>query len=119
MSRAAFLERNSSPSNSLSHARAVKQEKELAKRTKGRVTLASGAKNIKGDVRIYKIARIEAKTTRHKSFNVTRAMIEQLEDAALPAGEVPIIVVEFLDRYGQPISEVAVVPTYVLDKLTS
>ena len=116
MSRDTFLRHGADPSNTLSHIRSKRQEKELAKRAKGRLTPRSGAGSIKGDVRVYKVARIEAKTTKHRSFSVTMEMLEKLENAALPADEVPIIVIEFNDN-GRKVGEVAVVPTYVLDRL--
>lgn len=101
-----------------SHARSPRQEAELAKRTGGRVTRGSGCGNEKGDVRIRGLARIEAKTTKHKSFSVTRSMIDKIEEAAVTSGELPAIVVEFITEEGKPVGEVAVVPTWVLDILT-
>lgn len=118
MTREAFLKHGASPSAGPSHIRSRKQEKELAKRTKGRITPGSGNKNIKGDVRVRRVARIEAKTTMHKSFSVTLDMIEKLENAALPSDEIPIIVIEFNDGRGKKLKEVAIMPTYVLDKLS-
>lgn len=108
--------RSGKASPSKSHKRAPEQEKEMAKRLGGRTTLASGAKDEKGDVRIRGIARIECKTTKHKSFSVTLDMIRKIEEAALGAGEMPALVVEFNDN-GKKIAEVAVVPMYVLDEL--
>lgn len=104
--------------NRLSHKRSPKQEKALAKRGQGRVTPASGASYQKGDVKKYNgILRIEAKTTKAKSFSVTREMVKKIEDAALPNGELPAIVVEFLGETGKPEMEVLVVPSYVLDDI--
>lgn len=114
MSRGSFLGRNAS--RSVSHVRSSKQEKELAKRGGGRVTPGSGAFDQKGDVKKYNgVYRIEAKTTKNKSFSITRDMIRKIEEAAIPNGEYPAIVVEFIDDRGVPQMEVAVVPTYVLD----
>lgn len=99
--------------------RSLQQEKELAKRIGGRTVRGSGRGNEKGDVRIEKILRIEAKTTSKSSFSVSLNMIEKIESAAMSAGECPAIVVEFLDANGKPISEVAVVPTWALNSITS
>ena len=103
---------------SAAHRRAPHQERELAKRSGGKLTPASGSKTQKGDVsKAYGILRIEAKTTSKKSFSVTREMVRKIEDASLPNGEVPAIVVEFIDENGKPLMEVAVVPTYILPML--
>ena len=115
MSRNAFLNRaNGVPGNTTSHKRSKKQEKELAARVGGLLTPASGAKSIKGDVRKKGVMRIEAKTTKNRSFSVTLDMIRKIEDAGLPSDEVPALVIEFIDEHGRPIKEVAVVPTYAL-----
>ncbi len=118
MSRESFLRRaNGMPGRTASHDRARKQEKELATRIGGRTTPASGALSEKGDVRLKRVARIEAKTTKNKSFSVTLEMLDKIENAALPCDEIPILVVEFNDGNGRKVKEVAVVPTYVLDSL--
>jgi hypothetical protein len=103
---------------SVAHRRAPKQERELAKRSGGRLTPGSGSKTQKGDVRkAYGIIRIEAKTTTKKSFSVTKEMVRKIEDASLPNGEIPAIVIEFINENGDPEMEVAVVPTYLLPNL--
>ena len=118
MSRDSFLRRtNGVPGNTPSHHRSRKQEKELAKRTGGRTTLASGSLSVKGDVRLKGILRIEAKTTNKKSFSVTLEMMEKIEQASLSCNELPVIVVEFNDGNGRKLKELAVVPTYVLSLL--
>ena len=99
-----------------SHLRAVKQEKETAKRLRGRLTPASGAKDEKGDVRVKRIARVECKTTKHKSFSVTLETVRAIEEAALSGGEVPILLVEFNDNMGKSLGEVAIIPSYLLDE---
>jgi hypothetical protein len=101
------------------HQRAPKQEKELAKRIGGKTVRGSGCGSEKGDVRIKGVARLEAKTTSHASFSITRDMVRKIETAAMSCGEVPAIVVEFLSKDGKPMHEVAVVPTWVLNSLTS
>ena len=98
-----------------SYRRSRKQEQEIAGRLGGRLTPASGSKIEKGDVRVRGIMRIEAKTTKHKSFSVTLEMIEKIEEAALSCGETPVIAIEFNDGKGRKLKEVAVVPMYVLD----
>lgn len=82
------------------------------------MTKGSGNGNEKGDVRVKGLARIEAKTTKNKSFSVTRDMLSKIEEAAVTSGELPAFVVEFVDERGRPQGEVAVVPTWVLDILT-
>lgn len=102
---------------SKSHRRAPKMEKEVAKRTGGRLVAGSGCGAVKGDVRIKGVARIECKTTKNKSFSVTMEMLEKIEAAGAEGGELPILVIEFIDERGRKIKEVAVCPTYVLDSL--
>lgn len=116
MSLKSFLNRDAEKGTP-SHRRSRRQEKELASRIGGKRTVASGAKDEKGDVRLRRVVRIEAKTTKHASFSVTLDMIRKIEDAALPSDEMPIIAVEFNDGTGRKLKEVAVVPMYVLDLL--
>ena len=70
---------------------------------------------MKGDVRVRGIARIECKTTSRKSFSVTREMIDKIENAAVAAGELPVLVIEFLDRAGKPSGSVLVMPEWAVD----
>lgn len=100
-----------------SHKRAPKQEREIAALVRGRVTPRSGAGDQKGDVRLKGVARIECKTTKHKSFSVTLDMIEKLEMEAALAGELPVFVIEFCDEQGRKIKDMVVCPSYVLDSL--
>ena len=95
--------------------RAPKQESTLAKRLHGQTTPASGSKADKGDVRVQRVLRIEAKTTTKKSFRVDLNMIRKIEDAGMPHNEIPAIVIEFIDENGHPLKEIAVVPTYLLE----
>jgi hypothetical protein len=118
MSRESFLNRDAKHGNA-SYRRSRKQEKELSIRLRGRQTVASGSKAEKGDVRVRRILRLEAKTTKHRSFSVTLDMINQIEEAALSSEELPCILIEFNDGNGKRIKEVAVVPSYVLDDLVS
>lgn len=113
-----FLDRAERTKNlSNSHRRSKKQEKEIAKKIGGVLTPASGAGTIKGDVRLKGVCRIEAKTTKNKSFSVTLDMIQKIEDAAVGAAELPVLIVEFTDGHGRKLAEVAVCPTYVLDSI--
>ena len=105
--------------SSPAHHRSRRQEGEVAKRIGGRKTPASGALSEKGDVRLKGVVRIECKTTSHKSFSVTQEMLEKIEYAALSAGELPALVIEFLNAKGNPTSAVAVVPLWVLDTIAN
>ena len=117
VTRDAFLNRDKNH-GSPSHRRAKKQEKMLAKRGGGEMVPGSGSSYQKGDVKKYNgVYRIEAKTTKNKSFSVTREMIRKIEEASLSNGELPAMVIEFIDEQGKPQMEVAVVPTYVLDEV--
>lgn len=109
--RGKVKERKARPSPS--HVRSKKQEREIA----ARLVPRSGAGEVKGDVRIKNVVRVECKTTKNKSFSVTLDMVKVLEDAAVSTGEMPAIIIEFNDGRGRRISELAVVPTYVLNEL--
>lgn len=100
-----------------SYRRSRKQEKELAEKLGARRTAASGSRDEKGDVRLRGVLRLEAKTTKHRSFSVTLDMVNAIEEAALSCTEIPIIAIEFNDGMGKKIKEVAVVPMYVVDML--
>lgn len=113
-----FMRRQARTANlSASHRRSKKQEKGLAQKLGGRLTPASGAKDVKGDVRIKGMVRVEAKTTLHKSFSVSLDMIGKIEDAATGSAEMPVIVIEFHDGHGRVLKEVAVLPMYSLQTL--
>lgn len=113
MSRESFLNRDKRKGTP-SHRRSKKQENELATVLKGFRTPASGAKHMKGDVRVKSLLRVEAKTTKNKSFSVTLDMVSKIEEAALQSGEMPVIVVEFNDGMGNKVTELAVMPMYAL-----
>lgn len=76
------------------HARAKVQEKKLAQRIGGNTTKGSGNQHEKGDVRLRKVTRIEAKCTIHKSFSVTTELLDKLDAAVFGAGEIPFIEIE-------------------------
>lgn len=99
-----------------SHQRAKKQERETAKRLAGRLVPASGSKEIKGDVRVLRVARIECKTTKNRSFPVTLELVRKIEAAALAGGEAPVLLIEFNDGWGRKLGDVAVIPTYLLEE---
>ena len=117
MSRDRFLNRESEKGH-VAYRRSRQQERLLAKRSGGRLITGSGSGPEKGDIKKYSgVFRVEAKTTSHDSFRVTKEMIRKIEDAALPHGELPAIIIEFVDKQGKPISEIAVVSTDVLESL--
>jgi len=116
MSRDSFIHRDRRH-GPVGYRRAARQEQQLAARLQGRRVPRSGAGAQKGDVRVPGALRLECKTTTRASFTVTRAMVTAIETAALPHGELPVLVIEFLDVTGQPVQEVAVVPTYCLEFL--
>lgn len=113
-----FLRRAKATANlSNSHRRSKKQEKQLSLAMSAKQTPASGSRDVKGDLRIKGVARIEAKTTDKKSFSVTREMVDKIETAAVTTGEVPAIVVEFNDGLGHGLKSVAILPLYALETL--
>ena len=117
MSRDSFLNRESRKGVP-AYRRSKQQERSLAKRSGGSLVSGSGSGLDKGDVKKYSgVFRVEAKTTGKDSFRVTKEMIQKIEEAALPNGELPAIIIEFVDQRGKPLSEVAVVPTDVLESL--
>jgi hypothetical protein len=113
-----FLDRQERTKNlSNSHKRSVKQEKEVAEKYKGFRTPASGSRDVKGDVRVKGIARVECKTTKNKSFSVTLDMVRKIEEAGLTGGgEVPVLLVEFNDGFGKKLGEFAVIPSYLIEE---
>lgn len=75
-------------------ARAPAFEADTTERVSGILVHRSGAGSVKGDVRLKGVARIECKQTARRSFSVNEAMIDKIEDAAVPANEIPIIRVQ-------------------------
>lgn len=101
-----------------SHVRAKKQEREIAGRlSRAKLVPRSGAGDVKGDVRVKNVLRIECKTTKHSSFSVTLDMVRKIEEAATSTGEMPAIIIEFNDSHGRKLHELAVVPVYALNEL--
>lgn len=110
------MERAEAAKLSPAHKRSPYQERELTRRMLGmRVAGSGNGKFHKGDIVVRNVVRIEAKTTMKKSFSVTREMIEKIRDASLSRGEIPAIVIEFIDANGKPTHEVALVPVAVLE----
>lgn len=99
-----------------SHARSKIQEKKTAERLGGRVTKASGALHEKGDVRVSGVLRVEAKTTKHKSFSVTKGMLEKIELACFGAGEIPVMEIE-IDNASPTPATAYVVPKWAFEEL--
>ena len=98
---------------SKSHARSKVQEKELASRIGGKTTKRSGGGSEKGDVRLRGWTRIECKTTKRSTFSVNSGMIDKIEQAAMSAGELPVIHIELEEGK----REVVVMPRWALDML--
>ena len=116
MSRESFLSRDKDH-GTISHRRSRKQEKSLAERLGGRVTAGSGNQMEKGDVRIKGVLRIEAKTTKNRSFSVTLDMVEKIEQAAATGAELPVIAIDFISLQGKVLKSICVCPRYVLDEI--
>lgn len=109
MSRATFIGRTNSNSYGIAHRNARKQEKRLAKAGNGRQTAGSGNKHEKGDVKKYNgLFRIEAKTTSRTSYPIKPQMLQELANIAMPCGEKPVYVLEFITPGGKVLSSLAV-----------
>lgn len=81
--------------------RSMRQERELAAATGGRVQAGSGAvAGKKGDVRARGRLRAECKYTRMKSYRVTRADLNKISSEA-SFGEVPLFDISFLGSDGR------------------
>ena len=93
--------------------RSQRQEKRAAKRIGGRVTAASGAVGVKGDVRLLGDTRMECKFTRAQSFNLKLAELEKLEREA--SGEDPVFEIEFQGVY--PHKRYVVLPGWLYDRI--
>jgi len=95
-----------------------KQEAALAEEIGGKRIPGSGSRALKGDVRLAGIVRIEAKTTEAKSFTVTRKMLDKISAAAETAGEMPVLVVDFMPAGGHRGGRFVVCPAYVIKHIT-
>jgi hypothetical protein len=116
MSRDSFINREKNKSKG--YIRAPKMERELAKASGGRLVPRSGAGPKKGDVeKAFGVFRVEAKTTTKKSFSVTKQMYYKLEESSTPHGEIPAIVIEFINELGLHEMSLAIVPAYALEAI--
>ena len=91
----------------------VRQERNLAVELNGKVTSGSGNKQDKADVKIPKLARIEAKATEKKSFSVTREMVDKLRKAK-QTDEIPFLQIDLL---GDPTMRMVCVEYHYLQEL--
>ena len=96
-----------------SHSRAKEQELEAAQRF---LVKGSGNGDTKGDVRLKRIVRLECKTTKRKSYAITRELVEKIEASALATGEAPAFEIEFCTPQGKKIMSCLVMPTWVLSE---
>lgn len=103
----------------VAYQRSRHQEAAVAKRIGGTTTPASGARDVKGDVQLKRVVRIECKTTAAKSFSVTREMLHKIDGAALSSGEVPAMAIEFVNKSGKPIGSVVIMPEWALDLIAN
>lgn len=110
---------SANPRLGVSHNHAPKMERRLAAELGGRAVKGSGAGREKGDVRVKGLLRVEAKCTKRDSFSITGPMLDKIEAAAIGAGEVPAVVVEFVDKAGKPVRSVAVMPMWAFEELTA
>lgn len=100
-----------------SHRHAPKQEKALAKRLGGYLTVGSGNGIVKGDIKVNQIARVENKCTVAGGYTISRKLHEQISNAAMVAGEVPVYQIDFLDKEGLVTERMAVMPVWALEEL--
>lgn len=69
----------------------------------GRAVRGSGAGREKGDVRRVGVARIECKTTKNRSFSVTRELIEKVEASiSIGSSEIPFMEIRVDDQSADP-----------------
>lgn len=102
---------------SIAHTVSPVHEKKLAKALKGHRVRGSGCGSEKGDVRVKGICRIELKTTSKLSFRVDRKIIDKIQNSVIGTGEIPCIVVEFIDGNGKILDSVSVIKTIDLKRL--
>lgn len=109
--------RNSKRFKSKSHSHAPQQESNLANVLGGDVVKGSGCGYNKGDVVIEGVVKIECKSTIHKSFSVTKKIIDKVNAAAVGA-EVPVIQIDLIDgETGVVTDECYVVPKWAMELL--
>lgn len=86
----------------------IQQEKDIAKSMGGRLTPASGAKDVLADVRVPGEWRIEAKSTHNKSYRLTRDLFNDVAIAGSASCERPAVMVRFLQG-GKPVDDLVVI----------
>jgi hypothetical protein len=93
-----------------------RQEDRLAKNLGGVKTPGSGSgRFVKADVRVKGLVRVEAKTTKHQSFSVTKELIQKIEMFGVGASEIPALHIE-IDNEGSPVS-CYVLPVWAVEHL--
>ena len=96
-----------------SHSRAKQQEAEAAKRM---MVAGSGNQRVKGDCRLRKIVRLECKTTKQKSYALTRDLVQRIERSAVAGDETPAFEIEFCDEQGNKEMSLLVMPSWALEE---
>lgn len=101
------------------HRHAPVQEQKAARLIKGKTTPGSGSGYQKGDARKRGLVRVECKCTTHKTFTVSRKMVQNLEAGTFGSGEVPVIQVDMLGRFEDDPSDMRlyVVPAWAMEDL--
>jgi hypothetical protein len=88
-----------------------KQERRVADLVGGKNTPASGAKEIKGDIRLKGLLRIECKATEKPEYVLTHKVIDKIKEQALTCAELPCVQVDFL---GETIRKVYILEMFTL-----
>ena len=88
-----------------------KQERRVADLVGGKNTPASGAKEIKGDIRLKGLLRIECKATEKPEYVLTHKVIDKIKEQALTCAELPCVQVDFL---GEIIRKVYILEMFTL-----
>jgi hypothetical protein len=88
-----------------------KQERRVADLVGGKNTPASGAKEIKGDIRLKGLLRVECKATEKPEYILTHKVIDKIKEQALTCAELPCVQVDFL---GETIRKVYILEMFTL-----
>ena len=99
--------------------RAREQETKVANLFRGERIKGSGNGDTKGDVRVRGVTRIECKTTTKESYSLRLKDMDTISRAAVGAGEIPAMVIQFEGDSGKSVAEVAVIPMWALQELLS
>ena len=93
-------------------------EEEVVKKHGGRQTPGSGSKAIKGDIqKLFGQYRCECKTTSKKSYSISLAKWQELEDSATSHGESPMMNVVFYSEDGREVANLVVLPFYQFEDI--